>query len=216
MHVNEVTFRMHVNFWMLTAASDIQQLQRLLELGPLSRSRRARSLLTKPINDAAPTERNLSAGRRRPPATLFWPLVPPRTPSVTAAVTGGACDLCLTNGRFIIPSATSTGLVFMALYFRLNPQRRPSIMVTSDLYWRWRLGLEEEKGPRLQAGHRLCASAARMSNPRTITLRSHTVNIWKCLPFKHDCLLLQISWLDHLAKWISEIHSVGCRSWHPI
>lgn len=52
---------------------------------------------------------------------------------VTATVRGGACDLCLTNGSFIIPSATSMSPVFIALYFKLNPQQHPSIMVAHDL-----------------------------------------------------------------------------------
>lgn len=39
---------------------------------------------------------------------------------LTAAVRGGANDLCLTNGSFIIPSATSMRPVFIALYFKLN------------------------------------------------------------------------------------------------
>lgn len=36
LHVNELTFKMHTSFWMLTAASDIQQPQRFLEFSPLS------------------------------------------------------------------------------------------------------------------------------------------------------------------------------------
>lgn len=39
---------------------------------------------------------------------------------VTAPVRGGANDLCLTNGSFIIPSATCMRPVFIALYFKLN------------------------------------------------------------------------------------------------
>ena len=49
-------------------------------------------------------------------------------------------DLCLTNGSFIIPRATSMSPVFIALYFKLHSQQCTSIMVTRDLYWRWWLG----------------------------------------------------------------------------
>lgn len=56
--------------------------------------------------------------------------------TVTDTVRGGACDLCLTNGSFIIPYATNMNPVFIALYFKLNPQQCSSIMVAHDLYWR--------------------------------------------------------------------------------
>lgn len=79
------------------------------------------------------------------PVTLFGPPshVSVCDAMVTTTVTGGACDLCLTNGSFIIPHATTTSPVFIALYFKLNPQQCPSIMVAHDLYWRWWLGPRE-------------------------------------------------------------------------
>lgn len=73
------------------------------------------------------------------PVTLFGPLshVAVCDVTLTATVRGGVCDLCLTNGSFIIPRATSMSPVFIALYFKLNPRQCPSIMVARDLYWRW-------------------------------------------------------------------------------
>lgn len=104
------------------------------------------------------------------PGDPLWPLVPCCDAMVTGTVTGGACDLCLTNGCFIIPRATSMGPVFMALYFRLNPQQCPSITVARDLYWRWWLGLEEERAQVLsrlmhrKSWHRLWTMAHTVSH----------------------------------------------------
>lgn len=112
-----------------TTGSDIQQpggVQRLVACRWVS----ARTQPTWMINKAAVTERTLI------PLTRSGLPVPRRDAVVTATVTGGASDLCLTNGCFIIPSKP----VFIALYFKLNPQRCPSIMVARDLYWGWWLG----------------------------------------------------------------------------
>jgi len=72
------------------------------------------------------------------PCHHLWPLVRVTGSEAMATDTlmGGACDLCLTNGSFIAPAATSTSPVFIALYFKLNPQQCPSITVARDLYWR--------------------------------------------------------------------------------
>lgn len=70
------------------------------------------------------------------PSDPLWPPALCHDATVTATVTGGACDLCLTNGSFIIVCATGMSPVFIALYFKLIPQWCPSIMVTHDLYSR--------------------------------------------------------------------------------
>ncbi len=50
---------------------------------------------------------------------------------------GGAGDLCLTNDSFIMTLfATSTGLPFIALYFKLKQRQQSSIMARPDLYQR--------------------------------------------------------------------------------
>lgn len=50
---------------------------------------------------------------------------------------GGAGDLCLTNDSFIMALfATSTGLPFIALYFKLKQRQQSSIMARPDLYQR--------------------------------------------------------------------------------
>lgn len=87
--------------------------------------------------DSSDTEKPLRGWCR--PVTLFGPLshVAVCDVTLTATVRGGVCDLCLTNGSFIILRATSMSPVFIALYFKLNPQQCPSIMVAHDLYWRW-------------------------------------------------------------------------------
>lgn len=50
---------------------------------------------------------------------------------------GGAGDLCLTNDSFIMTLfATSAGLLFIALYFKLKQRQQSSIMASPDLYQR--------------------------------------------------------------------------------
>lgn len=80
-----------------TTVSDIQQpggVQRLVACRRVC----PRDQPTWMINKAAVTERTLI------PLTLSGLLVSRRDAAVTATVAGGASDLCLTNGCFIIPS----------------------------------------------------------------------------------------------------------------
>lgn len=145
-HTNELTFKMHLNFWILTTMSDIQN-----NLRHSWRSFPYRQPLGMYLNLTDMADKQDSSDTEEPlrswchPVTLFGPPshVSVCDAMVTTTVTGGACDLCLTNGSFIIPHATTTSPVFIALYFKLNPQQCPSIMVAHDLYWRWWLGPRE-------------------------------------------------------------------------
>lgn len=139
-HANELTFKMHLNFWILTTMSDIHN-----NLIDSWRSFPYCQPIGMCLNladkqDSSDGEEPLWSWCR--PVTLFGPLshVTVCDAMVTATVTGGDRDLCLTNGSFIICCATSMSPVFIALYFKLNPQQCPSIMVAHDLYWRWWLG----------------------------------------------------------------------------
>lgn len=134
---------MHLNFWILTTMSDIHN-----NLRDSWRSFPYRPPVGLCLNLSDMVDKQDSSDREEPlwvwcrPVTLFGPSSHATVcdATVTETVTGGACDLCLTNGSFIIPCATSMSSVFIALYFKLNPQQYPSIMVAHDLYWRWWLG----------------------------------------------------------------------------
>lgn len=142
-HADELTFKMNLHFWILTTMSDVHN--NLIDSWRSFPYLRPKGMCLNPSDiadkqDSSDGEEPLWSRCR--PVTLFGPLshVTVCDAMVTATVKGGACDLCLTNGSFIIPRATSMSPVFIALYFKLNPQQCPSIMVAHDLYWRWWLG----------------------------------------------------------------------------
>lgn len=140
----ELSFKTHI--WILTTMSDIHDnLADSLRSSPYCHPIGMCLNLSDMADEQDSSDREEPLWSRCRPVTLIGLLshVTVCDAMVTTTVRGGACDLCLTNGSFIIPCATSMSPVFIALYFKLNPQQCPSIMVAHDLYWRWWLGPRE-------------------------------------------------------------------------
>lgn len=115
--------------------------------------------------------------------------------TLTATVTGGVCDLCLTNGPFIILCATSMSPVFIALYFKLNPQQCSSITVAHDLYGGWGLG------PREGSVWLLDCQLKEKRQFWTVSASLDHVSYWLSRLNLIHCIQFFFYWEDSTAMW---------------